>query len=55
MCSSPKAVPQVATAVCTAGHVAGHHVGVALDDARPAALGDLPPGQVESVEHLDFL
>ena len=35
-CSSPNAVPQVATAVVDAGQVAGHHVGVALDDRRPA-------------------
>ena len=37
MWSPPKAVPQVATAVVDAGQVAGHHVGVALDDDRLAA------------------
>ncbi len=38
-----------------AGLVAGHHVGVPLDDHRPAALGDLPLGEVEPVEHVRLL
>ena len=38
-----------------AGLVAGHHVGVALDDHRPAALGDLPLGVVDAVEHVRLL
>ena len=35
-----------------AGQVAGHHVGVALDDDRLRAPGDLAPGQVDAVEHV---
>ena len=38
-----------------AGQVAGHHVGVALDDDRALLLGDLALGQVEAVEHLALL
>ena len=38
-----------------AGQVAGHHVGVALDDHRPALLGDLPLGLVDAVEHVRLL
>ena len=55
MWSAPNAVPQVATAVGHAGQVAGHHVGVALDDHRLALLGDLLLGQVDAVEHVHFL
>ena len=54
-CSSPNAVPQVATAVPHAGQVAGHHVGVALDDHGLRGAGDLAPGQVDAVEHLALL
>ena len=38
-----------------AGQVAGHHVGVPLDDHRLAPLGDLPLGQVGAVKHLALL
>ena len=55
MWSVPKAVPQVATADGHAGQVAGHHIGVALDDHRPALLGDLPLGLVDAVEHMRLL
>ena len=55
MWSAPKAVPQVATAVGHPGQVAGHHVGVPLDDHRPALLGDLPLGLVDAVEHVRLL
>ena len=56
MWSSPKAVPQVAIAVLDAGEVAGHHVGVALDDDRLHLAGDVLLGEVDAVEHAcDFL
>ena len=38
-----------------AGEVAGHHVGVALDDDRLAGARDLAAGQVDAVEHLALL
>ncbi len=38
-----------------AGLVTGHHVGVALDDDRAAALGDLPLGVVDAVEDVRLL
>ena len=38
-----------------AGEVAGHDVGVALDDDRAAGLGDLALGDVEAVEDLALL
>lgn len=38
-----------------AGEVAGHDVGVALDDDGPADLGDVLLGQVDAVEHLGLL
>lgn len=34
------------------GQVAGHDVGVALDDDRPAALGDVLLGEVDAVQDL---
>ncbi len=37
------------------GEVAGHDVGVALDDDGPAALGDLLLGEVDAVEDLGLL
>jgi hypothetical protein len=37
------------------GQVAGHDVGVALDDHGPALAGDLPLGEVDAVEHLRLL
>ena len=37
------------------GQVAGHHVGVALDDHGLRGAGDLAPGQVDAVEHLALL
>ena len=52
MWSPPKAVPQVAMAVVTPGEVAGHDVGVALDDDRAAGLGDVLLGEVDAVQHL---
>ena len=51
MWSTPKAVPQVATARLDAGEVAGHDVGVALDDDGLAARRDRLLGEVEAVEH----
>ena len=53
--SSPNAVPHVATAVVDAGEVAGHHVGVALDDHRLDGARDLAAGEVDAVEHLALL
>ena len=38
-----------------AGQVAGHHVGVALDDDRLRGAGDVAAGQVDAVEHLALL
>ena len=38
-----------------AGEVAGHHVGVALDDDDLPCARDLAPGQVEAVQHLGLL
>ena len=38
-----------------AGQVAGHHVGVALDDDRAVLAGDLALGQVDAVEQLALL
>ena len=37
------------------GEVAGHDVGVALDDDRLLVLRDLPTGQVDAVEHVGLL
>ena len=37
------------------GQVAGHHVGVALDDDGPGGLRDLLLGQVDAVQHLGLL
>ena len=51
MCPSPNEVPEVATAVRDPGQVAGHDVGVPLDDDRLAALRDLAFGQVRPVQH----
>ncbi len=55
MCSPPNAVPQVATAVVTPGEVAGHDVGVALDDDGSMLAGDLALGEVGAVEQLALL
>ena len=38
-----------------AGQVAGHHVGVALDDHGLRGPGDVAAGQVDAVEHLALL
>ena len=38
-----------------AGEVAGHHVGVALDDDRLRRPGHVAAGQVDAVEHLALL
>ena len=38
-----------------AGQVAGHHVGVALDDHGLRGAGDVPARQIDPVEHLALL
>ena len=38
-----------------AGEVAGHHVGVALDDDRLRRAGDVAAGEVDAVEHVALL
>ncbi len=51
MCPSPNEVPRGGHRSAHPGQVAGHHVGVPLDDDRLAALRDLAFGQVRPVQH----